>query len=426
MHDKSSPHCVSPPTENAVAAKVQRLLSLKDGLSAVPQVVALGQAAVPHLEPLLRGPAESIFEPRCLVADTLGMIGGEHAAEVLLRALADSLGRKLDPAREYAELAVINRIAENLGRLKDPRAREPLLHTLMHHPYPGVIRALAQLEETRAIPWIVNALSDDFAREAAIEAIRAFGRRALPALLVYLEEGAAPVTQSGRACAARLLSEAGTNEVIEPLRRALADASATVRLGAAVALSAFPQRAQAADAVPVLLEFLADDDPHRAEESMNALMRLQRFSEPALIRLIREHARDGTQTRKLQRTLVLLERFATWPALEAIAALHAQPQAHLRFRALQVLRATQRPDTAPLIAQFLRDPHPLIMNLSMESLQHGTVGGAPQPLRAQPRAATPLYRRILAALKTRHFGTARCRLTWTLKRLRASLRSRNP
>jgi HEAT repeat protein len=399
MNDKLTPDRADTPSDRGMPAKVRRLLDLKDGINAVPEIVALGPAAVPFLEQLLRGPAESIFEPRCLVAETIGMIGGERAVEALLRALEDSLHRQLDPAREYAELAVINRIAETLGKLKADRAREPLLRTLMQHPYPGVIRGLSELDEQRAIPWIVPALSDDFAREASMEAIRKFGGRAVPALMVFLDEGTAVATQTGRAAAARLLAELGAREAVDSLRRALDDPSATVRLGAAVALSGFPQRQEAAEAIPVLLEFLADENPHRAEESMSALMNLRSFSETALIRLVHAHASDDAETRTIQRAVVLLEKMASWRALEAIASLHARPEEHLRFRALQVLTGMRRPDVAPLIAQFLHDAHPLLMNIAVESLQQKKMTGAYELIRALPTAGAPLRRRILSALK---------------------------
>lgn len=398
MNDKLTSGRAELPSASEMSSKVRRLLNLKDGIDAVAEVVALGPVAVPFLERLLRGPAESIFEPRCLVADTLGMIGGASAVEALLRALEDSLRRKLDPAREYAELAVINRIAENLGKLRDARSREPLLRTLTRHPYPGVIRGLTELAESRAIPWIVPALSDDFAREASAEAIRKFGSRAVPALIVFLDEGTAAVSQTGRAAAARLLAELGAGEAVDSLRQALDDPSATVRFAAAVALSGFPRRKEAAEAVPVLLEFLADANPHRAEESLSALMNLRSFSEPALIRLAHAHASDDAEPRQMQRALVLLEKMASWPALEAIAGLHARPEAHLRFQALRALSKIRRPDVAPLIARFLRDPHPLLMNLAVESLQQRKMKGAHELIRALPTAGNPLRRRIIAAL----------------------------
>jgi len=379
-------------------SRARRLLRLKDGMEAVGDVIALGPAVIPVLEQLLRGPPESIFEPRCLVADTLGMIGGVRAVEALLRALEDSLHRDLDPVLEYAELAVINRIAENLGKLKDARSRQPLLQIMRQHAYPGVIRGLTELGEAEAIPWIVRALSDDYARDACSEALRKFGSRAVPALTAFLHEKSSVASQRGRAAAAGLLAELGARNAVEPLRRALDDPSSMVRLGAAVALSSFPERKEAGKAVPVLLEFLADEDLRQAEETMSALLNLRTFSEAALIHLIQIEARDNSESRKVHRAVELLEKMASRAALEAISRLHASPDEHLRFRALRALIRIPRPDVVPLIAKFTRDPDPVLQKLVVEGLRQRGVQGAHELVRALPRAGISLKRRIFAAL----------------------------
>lgn len=186
---------------------------------------------------------------------------------------------------------VINRVAENLGKLRDARARQPLLQTLMQYPYPDVIRGLAELEEPHAIPWIVHALSDDFARNASAEALRRLGGGAVPALMEFLNENSNDATQRGHA-AAGLLAELAGSDAIESLRRALDDSLPTVRLGTAITLSSFSERQEAGDAIPVLLGFLADNDPHRVEEAMGALWNLRAYSESTLMRWLHAHADD--------------------------------------------------------------------------------------------------------------------------------------
>jgi HEAT repeat protein len=205
-------------------ALVARLRDLQEGPRVLPDIVALGAAALPALERLARGRAESVYQPRCLAADALAMIGGQAAFEALLRTLADSLERRLDPVLREAETAVVNCVAEHLGAIGDARAADLLLQALESHPYRGCARALGRLHEVRAIPRLVQCLDDDVARMAAMDALRGFGRQPEAHLVHALAhprtrhgvEGATRV--AGRAAAASLLGELGGDESTVVLR----------------------------------------------------------------------------------------------------------------------------------------------------------------------------------------------------------------
>jgi HEAT repeat protein len=396
MIDSVSPH--SPDDE--ISAQALRLLDLKDGIDAVPDTVALGPAAIPELERLLRGHPETVFEPRCRVADVIGMIGGGKAVDALHRALDDSLHRELEPIQAQAERAVINRIAINLGKLKDPRSRDPLLLALKLHPYAGVIHALAEFGETAAIPLIVLALNDDFAHDAAVAAIKKFGHAAIPALMEFLDERSVAAMQVGRATAARLLGELGATEAIAHLRRALRDASPMVRLGAAAALSNFPRRMETSEAVPVLLEFLAERKAPLREESMNALFNLRAHSEAALIGLVdaavKKH--DSIDSTQIRHAIALLGRMASQPAMEAISRLRVHPDRRLRFWALLALTRNRDPGSTRQLPVFLFDPHPMLRRMAIEGLRARGVEGAQGLIDALPRARFAMRRQILNAL----------------------------
>lgn len=380
-------------------AQARGLLHLHDGMRAIPYLVARGERIVPLLEPLLRGPPETIFEPRCRIAHTLGRIGGAGATDALVRALRDALQRKLDPVLEAAEAAVINCIADSLGRLQAASARDVLLHALEQHAYAGVIRALADLNETRAIPWIVPTLNDDVARDTAIFALRRFGAAAVPALIAYLANRVDRSADRGRAAAARLLAALAGRSAIAPLRTALRDPAPRVRLAAALALADLVREPVAAsEIVPLLIAFLDDDDADVAETSMEGLWRLRAWSEPVLREALEADAHGHVAVRRVQRIIALLEKMGSPAALEAIDRLHASPDVRVRFRVLSALTRMHLAGDAVRIAAFLRDPSPLLQEYAVDALRERDAAGAAELIRTLPTAHRRLRRRIRASL----------------------------
>jgi HEAT repeat protein len=256
---------------------VARLRDLREGQAVVLQAVRLGIGAVPPLESLLRGPSEPVFQPRCLAADALAAIGGRAALDALLAALEDSIHRDLSPVLRLSEDAVANRIAEHLGRCDDPRVREALLSALRVRPYAECARSLGRLREARAVPLLVGCLYDDFAREAARDALVELGSVSIPALSrVLLEPRDEPglegsIRVAARVAAAEALGRIGVTEAEHALLAARNDPEKAVRIAA-----------------------WALGDPERAirHSSNHALLRMGAATVPALREAV-EQARSG-------------------------------------------------------------------------------------------------------------------------------------
>lgn len=253
---------------------VERLRDLHEGARHLAAVVSAGDAAVPWLERLLRGPSEPVEQPRCLAADALGLIGTRRAVDALLRALSDSTERRLEPVLEQAEYVVVNCIAENLGGSRDPRVVHALIEALFVRAYPEAVHALGRLENADAVPVLVERLHADVTREAAMDALRGFGPDFVrPHLVAAVTAGPAQGETErsdrawGRAAASTLLGEIGGGE--GALRRALSDRSEDVQLAAALALCATGECDD--DVLRILVNALQTVDWQRADDVQTAL-----------------------------------------------------------------------------------------------------------------------------------------------------------
>jgi len=176
--------CIMSRVPNAgPAALIERLNNLYEGPLVLPGVIRLGDAAVPGLEAILRGPSQALPHARCMAADALGAIGGPEAASALVGALRDSIARTPDVISLEAERVVVDRIANHLCAHRENDVIEALLEALRITPYPACARALGELKDPRAIPLLIECLHDDAARGAALDALRRFGWDACPALI---------------------------------------------------------------------------------------------------------------------------------------------------------------------------------------------------------------------------------------------------
>jgi HEAT repeat protein len=357
------------------------VLALRDlarGPASFAAVVALGERAVPGLEALLRGPPESIYQPRCLVADALAAIGGEAAFQALLRALSDSLGRELEPVTREAESAVLNRIAEHLGQFGDARAADPLLDALRAHPYTGCMRALVRLGDPRAVPLLVRGLDDDVAREEAVEALRAFPRAAEAPLVRHLREpqregGFEPPNRTaGRAAAAALLGEFGGRPARAALEEATRDREAEVRLAAAVALARLAGEKAAARALPALVEALGGAAWFGADAAAEALVRLGPRATKALLAAVAAPREDPGASRRRVRAVEVLGRIGDPRAALALGELSSSADPHLRLAALAALEKIPGEEAALSLARFVPDADPAVRAEALRALaRHG-------------------------------------------------------
>jgi hypothetical protein len=184
-----------PAAASDIAAAVGRLRSLHDGEAALPDVVALGQAAREPLAALLgeREPS-GIFQPRCLAARALGLLRADDLLIGFLRhpRFAES------PIERAGEDAAINAAARALTRHRSNAAFAVLLGIAGRRPhFDGVVEALAGYGRAEAVPALVCALAEDVSRAPAQAGLRRIGAPARQALLAAAGE-AIPDTETHR------------------------------------------------------------------------------------------------------------------------------------------------------------------------------------------------------------------------------------
>lgn len=344
------------PAERTVCGLVARLANLHDGPDAIPEIVALGNAAIPQLEKFLRGPSQSLHHSRVLAADALAAIGGEEVCDALIRSLRDSIARTPVPLAREAEDVVVSRVAEHLLHFRGPSVIEALLDALRTRPYPACARALGELGDRRAVPLLVECLNEDAAREAAMWSLRRFGAFAKTPLRVLLNSPPvadameAPSRIDGRAAAAALLADLHDRVALESV---LDDPQRPVRLAAAVGLvrcgGCVSRRT-----LDTLLQGLDEPDWMRAETIMAALEPSRESIAPALLEILEPSSADAAGLRRQRRTAELVGRMNLWQACQRLMALHEAADPALRFAAVDALAGIDGTEPRHL-APFLAD-----------------------------------------------------------------------
>ena len=329
---------------------VETLRDLRDGSRHLPDVVTLGDLAVPALERMLRGPTESVPDARCLAADALGVIRSETSVDALVRALDDSTARELDPVLEHAEYVVINRIAENLGTARSTRSVPSLVRALEHRAYPACATALGQLGDACAIPLLVRRLCSDVTREPAQNALRAFARDAVRSELEMLMASGRRDERIddawGRSAAVDLLAEMAA-EV--PLRRALFDPSREVRFAAATALARTASSVRRPE-IAVLVDELGARDWRCADEAARALTALGPSATEALT-----HALDRASGKQVLRIIDVLCVASDGRALTAIGTLASHTDPSVRLYAVETVARSDTAAATRTLACFIHD-----------------------------------------------------------------------
>ena len=167
-------------TDGVLRAAIARLLSLHEGEEGVLDVVGCGRRALPVLRDLLfRREPSGLYQPRCHVVDALASLG----AHDILIAFLENRREISDPVEAAGEEAVINAAARALLGHCDDHAFAMLLTLVEAYHLSGPIEVLGASRRMEALPAILASLDDDVARPAAEEAIRRFGRLAVPSLL---------------------------------------------------------------------------------------------------------------------------------------------------------------------------------------------------------------------------------------------------
>ncbi len=356
-------------------ASVRRLRDLREGPRLLPQVIALGEAAVPALEALVRDPPGSISDPRRVAVRALRAIGTDAAQRALLRALADSISRELDPVEREAEDLVISDAASALGALRAHDAADLLLRALALRPNAGCAEALAALRDARVLPLLVRCLADATARASARDALASFGPTAVPALVRALSPPVSAEAYEGansvlaRTVAAEVLGEIGGRAATEALTKALWDPRHAVRVAAALALASRGQLE--ATGVPVLAEALAGDRWNVAEQAAAALSAI---GDESAFRAVRDAARTG---KALATRRLAIRVLARWPGLAAacaLATLRDDPERHVREALVEALANRPEAVAREALEALARDPEYEIRRGATSALGQGTSG----------------------------------------------------
>jgi HEAT repeat protein len=443
---------MSPPASapGDIDEKVEQLRNLHSGQAAIAGIVALGDAAVPALEAMLRGPSQSLPHTRCWASDALAAIGSGLATQALIRALRDCASRNpAVPSRE-AEDVVVSTVAEHVGATRTPDALPTLIAALERRPYPGCVRALAPFADPRAAGVLLQSLLDDTTRGAAMDALRRLGPITIPRLArllahVHLVNGAEPPSRmDGRAAAAVLLgtllpqysgviTETERTEARRTLSAAVRDPQRAVRIAAALSLSRYSE-GRALPAVRMLLGALGDPDWRSAATIMHALTKLGPQIEGAVLEAITSKGRTQNVLRKQRRAIWIAGKLGTPSAVAALESLADHNDLQVRIATVRALSDQPNGDPAHLY-RFLNDPAPPVRRLVLGKLCQRralsvdsaarALGDPDEDVRRLAAASLSEHRQAAFAILARavlSFGTplhgwsARSRLTWNALR----------
>lgn len=356
---------------------VRQFTNLHSGPSVFHLVVRLGEAAIPALERLVRGPSQAIYHSRCLAVDALAAIGTPHAVEALTRALRDSIARELDPVSLEAEGVLVSHIAEHLSRFNTTEVTDALLAALRRRPYAYCAAALGLTADPRAVPLLVECLFEDPARPAAAAALRKFGKTALPWLTAAalerqtIGDAESPTRLLGRAAATKLVGESlGSGDddaqALRVLHEGLNDPESPVRLEAALAL-ARGARPPAPRAAEILASALDDPNWGRAKTTAEALAQLPNAGR-LIVDIIGARAKsDADQRRRLQ-AVGLAGRLGLSAAVPRLRDLATAADPKLRLAAICALGLIPAAN-AESIARFLVDREPIIRRRALQALR---------------------------------------------------------
>lgn len=215
---------------------VDKLRSTHDGDNALLEVVAYGSRAVPALRALLfsREPS-GLYQARVRAVEALAKLDAHDS-------LIDFLGSRrdvIDPVERLGEDAVINAAARAVAYRNDPGLFELLLELAQRSCLTGVIFSLSTFRNTRAIPALVAALSEDVSRVTAEVALKRIGMAARPALLETATRTGLANTQESesrlrqRGSALGILAEMGVStKMWQALRPLMDDADARIAMTA--------------------------------------------------------------------------------------------------------------------------------------------------------------------------------------------------
>ncbi|MEO8606764.1 MAG: HEAT repeat domain-containing protein [Chloroflexota bacterium] len=246
--------------------------------------------------------------------------------------------------------------AEALGVLGDPRAVEPLI-TALHDPddyvRSDVARALGKLGDKRALAPLLAAMDIRHNTWWVAKALANLGgNEIIPLLLEAL------VSKNPDKCKIAILAlghHLRSTEAVEPLIKLLEHPDKNIRMDAAVAL----QRIADERAVLPLLKFLKQ----QAEPDLSIIRALSRFKDKAVVEALIRLLKMGDWTHAA--AAQVLGSIGDRRAVEPLIALLRDPKKGRRFEAARALGRLK--DTRAI------EPLMELLNLDVQNQEHRTV-----------------------------------------------------
>ena len=269
-----------------IEALVARLNNLHEIFRVQADILACGEATVEPLAVLLLSPPSGFSEPRVAAAECLGAMGGDTAVDALIRVLDYYDLEALGPVQRFAEETVRNVAARRLAQFDSSKVRDALLLVLQRNHLIGAGQALAHLGDTRAIPYLIACLEDDYKKEKAMTALRRFGQAAVAYLCEAVEqprfvEGVEPpLSQERRSRAAELLGYLKAPEAVPTLEARLHDESRLIRVACSLALAELGITTE--EVLGQVISGLDDSDLAVRMDSEEALRKLGATAAPLL------------------------------------------------------------------------------------------------------------------------------------------------
>ena len=369
-----------------VQALVGRLSNLHEIFRVQCEILAHGEECVEPLAALLLSEPSGFPEPRVAAAECLGAIGGDKAIAALIRVLDYHDLKILGPVQRFAEETVRNTAARRLSRFTSQVVCDSLLAALRRDHLIGAGQSLAALGDTRAIPYLIDCLEDDYKKEKATEALREFGHVAVLFLCESVQQPRfvqgvePPLSLERRARVAELLGELKAHEAVSALDIGRRDENKEVRIASAVALVQLGITTQ--EVIGQLIAGLENQDftmRNRCAEGLkNAGTKAIPLLADAAGGQVIHFASHGGLRLSLSARLVAIKILGLIPDASAAASLMYQlkdPEEIVRYRSVAALDNFKDAQVRKALEQVMyHDPSRRVRMRAREVLQTATKG----------------------------------------------------
>jgi HEAT repeat protein len=380
-------------------------------------VTALGMISpLAFLGAILDGARDPHPEVRRAAASSLRAVEDHRAAMRLAELLEDSHHEVVDTAIE----SLVRMSGTALGSL-----RIALRHTRSGFGKANMLKVLGLLGNPGSLPVIVAHMTDSLfmVRNAAVEAVLAFGKGAVKPLVGMTQTSSSPITaiveealggtsRRVRIRAIRALGELGNHYAVEPLKQLAADQDILVAKPAQEALQklgcAAWGRACAADAlgrlgeheevVPALIDALDDPSHHVRAAAVRALGRLGEVE--SAFDVLAGMLTDPYEDVRMELALALQTGATATPAFVkmSIDALH-DPSRIVRSRAARALGRINDLSAAPALMEGLQDRYARVRRDCRNALMNVGEGVVPSLLEALPQADSTVATSMLEIIE---------------------------